>query len=109
MTIHNLGSKTTVLGLLRNDVVTTTGTGSAVDTDFNTVSITTKQPTPRLTARLGTITSSCGVCGHDSIADLAARLDDRQDARAAAEQVRALMFVRRFREDIERRLDTTND
>ena len=31
MTIHNLGSKTTVLGLLRNDVVTTTGTGSAVD------------------------------------------------------------------------------
>ena len=31
MTIHNLGSKTTVLGLLRNDVVTATGTGSAID------------------------------------------------------------------------------
>jgi len=31
MTILNLGSKTTVLGLLRNDVVTATGTGSAVD------------------------------------------------------------------------------
>ena len=31
MTIHNLGSKTTILGLLRNDVVTATGTGSAID------------------------------------------------------------------------------
>lgn len=31
MTIHNLGSKTTILGLLRNDVVTVTGTGSAID------------------------------------------------------------------------------
>ena len=31
MTIHTLGSKTTILGLLRNDVVTATGTGSAID------------------------------------------------------------------------------
>lgn len=31
MTIHNLGSKTTIIGLLRNDVVTVTGTGSAID------------------------------------------------------------------------------
>ena len=31
MTIHNLGSKTTVLGLLRNDVVAATTTSSAVD------------------------------------------------------------------------------
>lgn len=31
MTIHNLGSKTTILGLLRNDVVSATGTGSAID------------------------------------------------------------------------------
>ena len=31
MTIHNLGSKTTILGLLRNDVVAATGTGSAID------------------------------------------------------------------------------
>jgi len=29
--LHNLGTKTTVLSLLPNDVVTTTGTGSAVD------------------------------------------------------------------------------
>jgi hypothetical protein len=31
MTIKNLGTKTTVLSLLPNDVVTATGTGSAVD------------------------------------------------------------------------------
>jgi molecular chaperone HscB len=38
--------------------------------------------------------------------ELAACLDERHDAEAAAGQVRALMFVRRFRQDIERRLDT---
>jgi molecular chaperone HscB len=32
-------------------------------------------------------------------------LDDQQDAAAAAQQVRALMFVARFRNDIRRRLD----
>ena len=32
-------------------------------------------------------------------------LDEAGDARAAAAQVRALMFVQRFRQDIERRLD----
>lgn len=32
-------------------------------------------------------------------------LDDDGDARAAAAQVRALMFVQRFRQDIERRLE----
>jgi len=31
MTIHNLGSKTTILGLLRSDVVTATGLGPAID------------------------------------------------------------------------------
>ncbi len=39
------------------------------------------------------------------LADLARCLDERQDARAGAQQVRALMFVHRFRQDIERRLD----
>jgi molecular chaperone HscB len=38
-------------------------------------------------------------------AELAALLDERQDAKAAAVQVRALMFVARFRQDISRRLD----
>ncbi|MFY9509412.1 MAG: Fe-S protein assembly co-chaperone HscB [Rubrivivax sp.] len=39
------------------------------------------------------------------LADLQRRLDDEGDAAAAAADVRALMFVRRFRADIERRLD----
>jgi molecular chaperone HscB len=38
--------------------------------------------------------------------ELAVLLDDRQDHTAAAAQVRALMFVARFRSDIARRLDT---
>ena len=37
--------------------------------------------------------------------DLALALDERDDPAAAAQQVRALMFVDRFRQDIERRLD----
>lgn len=37
---------------------------------------------------------------------LAALLDTQQNTAAAAAQVRALMFVARFRQDIERRLDT---
>jgi molecular chaperone HscB len=38
--------------------------------------------------------------------ELAVLLDDRKDDAAAAAQVRALMFVARFRSDIARRLDT---
>jgi molecular chaperone HscB len=37
--------------------------------------------------------------------ELQAMLDERGDTLAAAHSVRALMFVRRFREDLERRLD----
>jgi len=38
--------------------------------------------------------------------ELAATLDEQQDAVAAAGRVRALMFVARFRQDLERRLET---
>jgi molecular chaperone HscB len=37
--------------------------------------------------------------------EVAQALDERQDASAAAQRVRALMFVRRFRADVERRLE----
>ena len=40
------------------------------------------------------------------LAELTQLLDIRGDTAAAAAQVRALMFVARFRQDIERRLDT---
>ena len=39
------------------------------------------------------------------LATLTEHLDQQQDTTAAAAQVRALMFVARFRQDIERRLD----
>ena len=39
------------------------------------------------------------------LTDLSRLLDQQQDTAAAAAQVRALMFVARFRQDIERRLD----
>ncbi len=47
------------------------------------------------------------VCAHEVglMHELAQLLDDRLDAAAAAASVRALMFVQRFRSDVERRLD----
>ena len=39
------------------------------------------------------------------LADAALLLDEKNDAAAAAEQVRALMFIARFRSDIDKRLD----
>ena len=49
-------------------------TGSAVDTEFNVVTVETGglAPTPR--PRLGTVGSSCGVCGRVAIDELCARL-----------------------------------
>jgi len=40
-----------------------------------------------------------------ALADLRATFDERHDTEAAAEQVRALMFVERFAEDIDQRLE----
>jgi molecular chaperone HscB len=39
------------------------------------------------------------------LAQVAVLLDEQKDAPGAAAQVRALMFVKRFREDIAKRLD----
>jgi FdhD protein len=50
------------------------GAGSAVDTEFNVVSVETGNVAPVPTARLTTTTASCGICGSESIAELAARL-----------------------------------
>src|SRR4051794_7074411 len=51
------------------------GTGSAVDTEFNVVSVDTGGAAPVPTPRLGTTTSSCGLCGSASIDHLGERLD----------------------------------
>lgn len=49
-------------------------TGSATETGFNTVSVTTTSGRTPHSARLQTISSSCGVCGVDSIESLVERL-----------------------------------
>jgi FdhD protein len=51
------------------------GTGSAVDTEFNVVSVDTGGRAPVPAPRLGVTTSSCGLCGSTSLDDLAGRLD----------------------------------
>lgn len=51
------------------------GTGSAVETEFNVVTVETELPAAEPpTARLGVTTAACGVCGADAIAALADRL-----------------------------------
>jgi FdhD protein len=50
------------------------GTGSAVETEFNVVSVDTGGQAPAPTPRLGPATSSCGLCGSTDLDDLAARL-----------------------------------
>src|SRR5687768_2554031 len=50
-------------------------TGSAVDTGFNIVSVSTNGKAPVPQARLGTTTSSCGLCGSTTIDELAERLE----------------------------------
>jgi FdhD protein len=50
------------------------GTGSAVETEFNVVSVETGGVAPEPTPRLTTTTSSCGLCGSETIDQLCARL-----------------------------------
>jgi FdhD protein len=49
-------------------------TGSAVDTEFNVVTVETGGAAPVPTPRLTTATSSCGLCGSTTIEELRARL-----------------------------------
>ncbi len=60
-------------GLLQDAPVTGIrycGTGSAVETDFNVVTVETGGLAPEPTPRLGNTSSSCGICGSDAIAEL---------------------------------------
>ena len=50
------------------------GTGSAVDTAFNIVSVSTGGRAPTPAARLGSTSTSCGLCGSDSIDELIERI-----------------------------------
>lgn len=50
-------------------------TGSAVETEFNVVSVDTGGAAPVPAARLAPTMSSCGLCGSQSVEQLAARLE----------------------------------
>jgi FdhD protein len=50
-------------------------TGSAVETEFNVVSVSAPGA-PEATPRLGVISSSCGLCGTDAIEDMIERISE---------------------------------
>ena len=50
------------------------GTGSPVESEFNAVSVETGGTVPEPRARLGSISSSCGICGSEAIETLTERL-----------------------------------
>ena len=51
------------------------GTGSAVETEFNVVTVETGGRAPAPTPRLGATSSSCGWCGNDQLDEMLDRLD----------------------------------
>ena len=73
------------------------GTGTAVETEFNVVSVDTGGRAPEPTPRLGTTSSSCGICGSTQLDDLRDRLDplpahepwDAEVLYAVTEKIRA--------------------
>lgn len=54
-------------------------TGAPVDSDFNVVSVSTGGVAPEPTPRLGSTSSSCGICGADAIDELTERLEPLPD------------------------------
>jgi FdhD protein len=65
-------------------------TGSAVDTGFNVVTVETGGRAPAPRPRLGTVGSSCGICGSVAIDDLCARLEPVRAPRFPLETLAAL-------------------
>ena len=59
----------------------------------------------RALADVGAIGEQVAATEQQLLLDVQQRLDDQADIAGAAAQVRSLMFVKRFRQDIERRLD----
>jgi FdhD protein len=63
-----------LLGAASVDGIRYCGTGSAVATEFNVVTVDTAGAAPIPSPRLGTTSSSCGWCGSDQIDELVERL-----------------------------------
>jgi FdhD protein len=73
------------------------GTGSALESEFNVVTVETGGRAPVPTPRLGPTTSSCGWCGSDSVADLAGRLRPVVPAPALADRALLAGLAERLR------------
>jgi len=69
-------------------------TGSAVDTEFNVVTVSTGGRAPRPAERLSTTTTSCGLCGSTAIEQITARLEPLPATPAAAARVDASTLAR---------------
>jgi FdhD protein len=63
-----------MLGGASIEVVRYCADGSAVESQFNIVTVETGGKAPAPTPRLGSTSSSCGLCGSDAIDELTARL-----------------------------------
>ena len=72
--LHGEGMLDALAGAVPVRTIRSCATGSAVDTEFNVVEIDPGGMAPVPTPRLGHTTSSCGLCGSESIESLAARL-----------------------------------
>ena len=70
------------------------GTGSAVETAFNVVSVDTGGLAPVPVPRLGVTSSSCGLCGSTSLDELAARLEPLPSTPSISVEVLAGMAER---------------
>ncbi len=64
-------------------------TESVLESDFNVVTVDTGGRAPAPTPRLGSTSSSCGICGAEAITELADRLDPLNDATSIALNVLA--------------------
>jgi molecular chaperone HscB len=60
-------------------------------------------------AALGSLDAEVRTAEHDLLAQIASLLDDQRAPALAAERVRALMFIHRFRADVAERLDAMHD
>ena len=67
------------------------GTGSAVETEFNVVSVSTGGAAPVAVARLAATSSSCGLCGSTAIDELVDRIGAVAGASTFATEVLAAM------------------
>ena len=72
-----------LLGAARPNAIRYCATGSALDTEFNVVTVDTGGTAPPATPRLGTTTSSCGLCGTASLDQIRRRLSPLDPALAA--------------------------